>query len=266
MNHKILHAPVPEASAKRTLDIGCGTGIVTDLLSQIFPSAECIGLDLSPVPQIRPHNNNVRFFQGNVTNQKPTAWTPNKPSESSLPQDENLFDYLFSRLLILGMSDWPAFLRKEFSLLKPGGWVEVQDLAWDWISPSGEIVSDDWEWLRWLGNHLEREKGIDVRCGNKAEMWMREAGFVDVQVFPYVLPFCGASEMSLAMREFGAYNAETVPRMLHYAIEKAVADGEVLTGELREKMDEMRAEMKATLVPGRGMYQIFNVTIGRKPE
>ena len=61
-----------------------------------------------------------------------------------MPQDERLFDYVFSRLLILGMSDWQNFIRKKYLLLKPGGWAEVHDLAWDWYDPDGSVVSDDW--------------------------------------------------------------------------------------------------------------------------
>ncbi|KAF7192921.1 Methyltransferase fsdD [Pseudocercospora fuligena] len=266
MSNKVLHAPIEtSATGLRLLDIGCGTGIVTDLMSSTFPHAECIGLDVSKVPKIRAHNSNVKFFQGNVMGQKPTEWIGEE--KKRLEKDEELFDYLFSRLLILGMSDWPSFLKKEYELLKPGGWVEVQDLAWDWFSPDGVAISDEWEWLRWLSDHFETKKGIDVHCGNKAEKWMKDAGFEDVQVIKYVFPFCGSSESTLEMREFGRFNAEAVPVMLHHAIEKAVIDGESpVTEELHRKIEEMRSEMKRTLVPGKGMYQIFSVAIGRKPE
>ena len=236
-------------------------------MSEKLPNAECIGLDLSRVPELRAHGSNVQFFQGNVTAQKPSEWLPNDSRTSKLPQDENLFDYVYSRLLILGMSDWPSFVQKEFSLLRPGGWAEIHDLSWDWCDATGNVVSDKWEWLRCLNADLEGpEKRLDVHCGAKAAGWMRKAGFVDVQVFPYRLASCGKTEESPELRAFGKFNAESVPPMLHHAIEKALTDGQTVGPEVRRKIEELRAEMKATLVSGTGLYAQFFVTIGRKPE
>ncbi|KAK4634338.1 hypothetical protein CLAFUW4_02327 [Fulvia fulva] len=92
-----------------------------------------------------------------------------------------LFDYIFSRLLILVISNWPSFIAKELSLLKPGGWAEIQDLAWDWLDPSGSITSSSWQWLELMNSRLHA-KGMDTHCGSKAAKWMEAAGFEEVQV------------------------------------------------------------------------------------
>lgn len=252
-----VHVQLPR-TIERVLDIGCGTGILTDMLSEMFPTTECIGLDLSPVPQIRSHQSNVRFFKGNGSTQRPSKWVP----EDGAPftQDRNLFDYIFSRLLILGMSDWPAFIRREFELLKPGGWAELQDLAWDWYDPDGTVVSDSWSWLELMKAHTSKEKGMDTLCGRNCKKWMQYAGFVDVQVIPYLFPFCGFSEATPEMREFGRFNTSTVPMMLQDAIPRA------MSGRPSEEVDAIVKEMKETLRPGLGRYQIFYVTVGRKPD
>ncbi|EME48318.1 hypothetical protein DOTSEDRAFT_67413 [Dothistroma septosporum NZE10] len=254
MDDQILHAPVGDAS--RILDIGCGTGIVTDLMSEAYPEADCIGLDLSTVPHIRPHRSNVRFFQGNVSSQDPTEWTA--AAGSALPHDTNLFDYIFSRLLILGISDWPSFIVKELSLLKPGGWAEIQDLAWDYFDQSGAIISSSWQWLEVMNSHLQA-KGMDPHCGAKAARWMEEAGFEEVRTFRYVMPFCGESEATMEMREYGKFNCVSVPMMLHHAIPRASGQAE------GERVEAMRREMRECLRGGRGTCQAFYVTIGRKP-
>lgn len=53
------------------------------------------------------------------------------------------FDYVFSRLLICGMTDWKGFICDIVApLLKPGGWFEVQDLDYVWYK-HGHVCSDD---------------------------------------------------------------------------------------------------------------------------
>lgn len=257
MDNKVLHAPI-DTTATHVLDIGCGTGIVTDLMSDVYPQATCIGLDLSETPRLRPKAANVRFFKGNVTAQRPTQWTTND-GKPAMPQDEGLFDYVFSRLLILGMSDWQSFLKTEFSLLKPGGWAEVHDLAWDWYDADGAVVSDEWSWLRRLRRELESGKGMDLDCGKKAKAWMDDAGFVDVQVHKYIYPFCGSSEPNLEMREYGRFNTTVLPIMLDDVIPR------VMGNESPEAKKSLLAEMHRTLLPGKGRHQVFFVTVGRKP-
>ncbi|KAF2212163.1 hypothetical protein CERZMDRAFT_41341, partial [Cercospora zeae-maydis SCOH1-5] len=165
MHGNIFHAPIPDRRGSRMLDIGCGTGIVTDDMSQRYPQAECIGLDLSRVPQLRQQN-------------------PNR---------------------------------------------------------------------------------LDTRCGEKTAQWMREAGFVDVQVTPYKWASCGITEETPELRVLGKFNAENVPKMLHFAIERAIADGHVPSEEMRRRIEELRKEMRETLVSGTGLHCIMYVTIGRKP-
>lgn len=259
MGDKVLHAPVDAINATRVLDIGCGTGIVTHLMSEAFPRATCVGLDLSETPGLRSCPANVRFFEGNAATQEPTQWTASDGG-SPLPQDECLFDYVFSRLLILGMSGWQDFIRKEFLLLKPGGWAEVHDLAWDWYDPDGSVVSDQWSWLRMVREDFETSKGMDLACGKKAKAWMLEAGFVDVQVYRYTYPFCGSSESSVEMRKFGQFNAAAIPAVLETSIPRAMGISDP------EANEAMRAEMLQTLLPGNRRYQIFYVTVGRKPD
>lgn len=257
MGNKVLHAPI-DITATRVLDVGCGTGIVTHLMSDAYPQATCIGLDLSETPQLRPQATNVQFFKGNVTAERPKQWTTSD-GKPGLPQDEGLFDYVFSRLLILGMSDWQNFLKTEYSLLKPGGWAEVHDLVWDWCDVDGAVVSDEWSWLRCIRQELEKSKDMDLSCGKKAENWMDEAGFVDVQVYKYTYPFCGSSESSVDMRKFGLFNATAVPAMLEDVIPR------VMGNACSELKVSLRAEMRQTLLPGKERHQVFYVTIGRKP-
>jgi hypothetical protein len=91
--------------------------------------AKSIRVTLSMAPSIRSQNVNVHFYQGNVITQLPREWTPTD-SGTKLPQDMECFNHVFSRLLRLGMMDWPRYIRIMFDLLSPGGWAEVHDLDW----------------------------------------------------------------------------------------------------------------------------------------
>ncbi|PPJ50504.1 hypothetical protein CBER1_07718 [Cercospora berteroae] len=143
MHGKVLHASVNVGGNDvRMLDVGCGTGVVTDLISSSYPEAECIGLDLSQVPESRLLRANTRFFQGDFCSDKPSLWTPTTGGPH-LPQSSELFDYIFSRLLVCGMTNWPESIKREFSLLKSGGWAEIRDLNFVWYDEHENIISQN---------------------------------------------------------------------------------------------------------------------------
>ena len=95
MDGLVIRAPLN--NPRRMLDIGCGTGVVTCHLGKIFPDAKVHGVDLSPVPAVHAKPENVLFSQGIMP-------------ELAYAKDTHLtagsFDFVFSRLLIMGMNKW----------------------------------------------------------------------------------------------------------------------------------------------------------------
>lgn len=71
---------------------------------------------------------------------------------------------------------------------------------------------------------------------------MEAAGFEEVQVSRYVVPFCGESEATTEMREYGKCNCVAIPMMLHHAIPRAE----------EQKVEDMRQEMRECLRAGMG--------------
>jgi trans-aconitate methyltransferase len=113
MNNKVIHAPLSASSAGKMMDIGCGTGIVTNEIATTFPRARVYGLDLSPVPNVREKLPNIEYVQGNVMELS--------DSKTRDPRFENgSFDLIFSRLLIAGMTDWKGYVERCVALTKPG--------------------------------------------------------------------------------------------------------------------------------------------------
>ncbi|KAK5114802.1 hypothetical protein LTR85_010115 [Meristemomyces frigidus] len=264
MNNRIIHSPVDKASVTRVLDVGCGTGIVTDYLAREYPSAEAVGLDLSPVPKQGDRPSNVRFVQGNILTEKPSSWvcTNDTATAPKAVLDVEAFDLIYSRLLICGLSDWPKYIRTEYSLLKPGGWAEVHDLDWIWYDKHGKVISDDWPWFRRLRSAGE-SRGLDFSGGSRTQQWMNDAGFVDVQVKTYRWPFGGQWETEGVWKEFGEYVSHVMVDMFWHLFPRLMEGQPGVTGEV---IDQMREEMKHDFAPEEGKHWLFYVTCGRKPS
>lgn len=78
-------------------------------------------------------------------------------------------------------------IRKIFRHLKPGGWVEYQDLVPDQVAADGEseraIQADPAsyrEWMRLIQVGLMNALGRTADVTRHYKKWMIEAGFVDV--------------------------------------------------------------------------------------
>lgn len=110
--NKIIHAPLHAHSVSKIVETGCGTGITTDEFGITFPGASVYGVDLSPVPAIRPKPKNVEYIQGDIL--ELTAPGGDEPLV------KGSFDYVFSRALMAGMNRWDEYFKLCVALAKPG--------------------------------------------------------------------------------------------------------------------------------------------------
>lgn len=94
------------------MDIGCGTGATTDELGTLFPQASVYGVDLSTVPALRPKLENIEYIQGDII-KLATTDTDDRLAHGT-------FDYVFSRFLMGGITDWDKYLKLCLALAKPG--------------------------------------------------------------------------------------------------------------------------------------------------
>lgn len=118
MHGKIVHAPLD--NPKKLVDVGCGTGIVSRHLAQQYPSATIYGVDISPVPAISEKPENVEYILGDI---KQLAGA----SDERIKDGD--VDYIYQRLLICGMTDWPGYVEQMTKLLRSGGYMEIHDYA-----------------------------------------------------------------------------------------------------------------------------------------
>ena len=257
MNGRIVHAPVHKPTI--VLDIGCGTGIVTRYFgSTQFPDAAHIyGIDLCQVPAPPPGEtsaSNVAFIRGNF---RTLSGTDPRLSFGSA-------EYVYSRMLECGMTDWPGYVSEVFKMLKPGVWVEMGDYIEDVFFSDQRTVKpqSDWEWLRAIRAGGQRQ-GLDLDAGRNQANYMESAGFVDVQRWEYKVPFWReAEEKLLGSEKMTEHVIGDKWGFYWHVIPKLLEGMEYGKGDI----DRLRREMVSDLAEEEGKYQIFCVTIGRKPD
>lgn len=133
-------------SASKAVDVGCGTGIATVQLAAILPSTKVYGVDLSPVPEAvqRMAPANASWIIGNILE----AGDDKKPGENIMSREvfsPGVLDYIFGRMLFLGINDWPEYFSTASRSLKHGGIIKHQDLDWKFYrAGTSECLSDEW--------------------------------------------------------------------------------------------------------------------------
>lgn len=150
------------------LDIGTGTGIWAIEMGDLFPTANILGVDLSPIqPEWVPPN--VRFMVDDI--------------ESPWLHPRNYFDYIHSRHTVMAIKDWPKLMRRALEHLRPGAWFEMQEVHHYPISANKSMPADHPVAQYWgLINEGLGNLGVNFHAaadGRLADM-MRDCGFVNV--------------------------------------------------------------------------------------
>lgn len=243
MHGQVYQAPLQEP--RRIVDVGCGTGIATRHFADRFPTAEVIGVDLSAVPEQKTR---ARFMQGNIRTlaADPTQMKPE-------------FDYVFSRMLVYGMTDWPGYIAQAKNLLNQGGWIELQDLdTTTWYDEQDRVVSASWRFPKEMGAAMSKV-GLDTSVPPKLEGYLREAGFVDVhaKVFRWMFgPRQGHPETDF----IAAYSQKYLVEANFMAYQKIFA-----ASHSAEQLAAAKEEMLNSYGRGQALHLRYYVVYGRKP-
>ena len=254
VKERMIHAPV--TSPDVVLDIGCGTGIITRSLSSRFPTAQHVyGIDLSPVPAVPSDDSasNLSFIQCNF---RTLAGVDPRLQFGSA-------DFVFSRLLLCGMTDWAGYVRDALKMLKPGCWAEMGDFVEDVFYSDNRVVPrEKWEWLRSIRAGGVR-LGLDLDSGITIRRYMQEAGFVDIERWEYRIPYWrGAGEEYPETRMMTEHLIGDKWGLYWHMFPKLL-DGMDYSAD---DMERLRMEMRRDLQDEEGKYQLFCVTVGKKPN
>ncbi len=136
--------------------------------ADLFPSAEVIGTDLSPIqPSWVPQN--CRFYVDDVESE----W-PHRPDEE--------FDFIHGRGMGGSIKDWDRLYQQIYTNLKPGGWVEMQEYE-GWCTSDDDTLNNAPSVYKWqsLINEASIKFGKKVNEAATHKQRLIDAGFVDVQ-------------------------------------------------------------------------------------
>lgn len=126
--HRILQ-PNLDYSPEKIVDIGCGAGLSTEALQELFPAAQITGVDLSPYFLA------VAKYRTQATNPQ-LSWLHGAGEATTLP-DQSV-DLVSCSLVFheLPQSAAIAIFREAKRILKPGGYFAMMDM-----NPQAEVYA-----------------------------------------------------------------------------------------------------------------------------
>ena len=161
------------------LDVGTGTGRWAREMAQTFPTANVIGVDISPPsvdeaaddgsgPELRPEN--YTFVAANVL--------------EGLPFADGSFDFTHMRFLVTAIPHdrWPTVVAELARVTRVGGWVECVEFS---AAENGGAAMDTIvEW----STALFAYRGVRFADGADIGDWLRAANLANVTARKVTLP------------------------------------------------------------------------------
>ncbi len=159
--HRKLAEQAELGSARRVLEIGCGTGNLVLLVKRLDPQLEVIGLDPDPRALARA---------GRKARRDGLALQLDRGFADQLPYPDGCFDRVLSSLMFhhLDAGQRVASLREVRRVLRPGGSLHLMDLG------------GDRHHLHGLTRLARRSHTLRDNWDDRIPVLLREAGFSDV--------------------------------------------------------------------------------------
>ncbi|KAL9111622.1 MAG: hypothetical protein Q9227_003895 [Pyrenula ochraceoflavens] len=182
---KLHLAPIPQGA--RVIDLGT--------VGDTYPDATVLGVDFSPIqpPWVPP---NVTFRVDDV--------------ESAWGEPPDYFDYIHARHMAPAFKDWKSVLKESFEHLKPGGWIEFQELEC-FPHCQDSSMTDEYIPKQYLSN-VEKglaRLGVELNASRTVAEKLREAGFVNVTERIFNIPV-GIWPRNKVLKTLGLYMREVV--------------------------------------------------------
>lgn len=210
-------------TGQRALDVGCGPlGVMHLMADRVGPTGEVVGLDgdadmvsaaRNTLAQRGLHNVMVIHARAEDSGQAPAS-----------------FDLAHSRLLLVNVSDPDAVVREMAALVRPGGFVALQDI--DWVSRICEPPHPAWDTVMRVVGDLWRRDGMDPCVGRRLPGLLARVGLRDI----------GVHATTRVFQRGHPYQTLMVERAEHCR-EALVSHGLITEAALEECLTALRAHL-----------------------
>jgi SAM-dependent methyltransferase len=158
-------------SGMRVADIGCGVGMVTEMLAGLVGiDGHVVGIDASAA-QLDAARLRLDWSASNTSFVQADALVTGLPAES--------FDVVYCRFLLLHLPDPQRALREMRRLLRPGGLLVCEDGD---LTTAGSEPPSALNAFAELFGRLGPLRGVDYTLGRRLHQMVREAGFVNLEI------------------------------------------------------------------------------------
>jgi SAM-dependent methyltransferase len=196
-------------AGQRVVDVGCGTGVLTEELARRVGADHVAGADPSPMLQA-------------AAERVPGA-DLRQASAEELPWPDDSFDAALAQLVVHFMDDAAKGVGEMARVTRPGGVVAA--CTWDFAGGGMRLLATFWQSVRALDPDAESETSPFGDRGHLDELW-RESGVQDVET--------EALEVSSDYKDFDE---------LWSSFSRGVGPaGQYLLGQPAERQDAIRAE------------------------
>ncbi|KAK7413919.1 hypothetical protein QQX98_007186 [Neonectria punicea] len=241
MDGEILAAPIGE-NPQSVLDVGCGTGTWAIEFADQYPSAEVLGVDLSPIqPNLVPPN--CKFEVDDIN--KP--WT----------YPEHNFDFVHLRAMTGCIPDWTEFYKKAFKSLKPELW-GIAKSDDDSFKPKSPLKT----WVE-IFEKIGKATGKSFFWGDKDANSMTEAGFAGVVERRVKVPI-GMWPKDPQLKHWGAWNRQFLLQALEgFSIRGLTELLDWTYDDAQMYLVDLRKELTS---PHLHFYLDMTIIYGQKPK
>ncbi|KAL7791884.1 S-adenosyl-L-methionine-dependent methyltransferase [Trichoderma ceciliae] len=183
---KLFNAPITP-NPQRILDLCTGTGLWPIAVAKMFPSAEIVGIDLSPIqPFMVPPN--VRFLIDDVEDE----W-----------MDRGGYDLIHLRHSCVYLKDLDRLINNCYAHLKDGGWLEITDYCGFIRCDDGTMPEDHPpRQVAMMMHQALLQYGMSAYVINELQDKYKSAGFKNIQCQVVKTPI-GAWPKDPGQREIG---------------------------------------------------------------
>ncbi len=231
-------------AGQRLLDVGCGPGTITLGLARAVAPGEALGVD--SVAAVIEEARGLEGAPSNVRFEVADGY--------ALGFEGGSFDVVHAHQVLQHLARPVDALREWRRVLRPGGLVGVRDADYGTMAPSPQSPA----LVRFyeLYHEVAARNGADADAGRRLAAWVREAGFVDLEVGAEVKVFAERADIE----NWGYSWAE---RTAHSSLAtQAVAYGLATPGEI----EELAAAWRAWADAPDAFFMYTNVhVIGRAP-